>query len=67
MKSGENIQLVTRAVKSCLDTNRPVTLDARNREIAENLANLIEWLGYGKLVYTKVQQGQNWQVVVVKR
>lgn len=67
MKSGENIQLVTRAVKSCLDTDQAVTLDVRNRENAENLAELIEWLGYGKLVYTQVQQGESWQVVVVKR
>jgi len=58
---------VTRAVKSCLDTDQAVTLDVRNRENAENLAELIEWLGYGKLVYTQVQQGESWQVVVVKR
>ena len=58
---------MTRAVKSCLDTDQAVTLDVRNRENAENLAELIEWLGYGKLVYTQVQQGESWQVVVVKR
>ena len=67
MKSAENIKIVTRAVKNCLENSTQVVIDTRNRENAENLADLIEWLGFGKLVYTQVRRGRNWQVVVVKK
>ncbi len=67
MKSGENIQIVTRAVKSCLEANKPVAIHTQNQETAKTLAELIEWLGYGKLVYTQVRKDERWQVIVVKR
>ena len=67
MKSGENIQLVTRAVKTCLESDRSTAINTPNQETAETLAELIEWLGYGKLVYTQVRKSERWQVVVVKR
>ena len=45
MKTGRNIQLVTRAVKTCIDENETVIIGTRNQENAENLADLIDWLG----------------------
>lgn len=67
MKSGKNIQLVTRAVKVCIDQDETVIIGTRNRENAENLADLIDWLGYEKLVRTRVEKEKTWQVVIKKR
>ena len=67
MKSGQNIKLVTRAVKICLDQDETVIIGTRNQENAENLAELIDWLGYGKMVTTKVEIEKTWQVVINKR
>lgn len=67
MRTGENIRIVTQAVKSCLETGKAVAINTQNQETAKTLADLIEWLGYGKLVYTQVTKGDRWQVVVVKK
>lgn len=67
MKSGENIQKVTRAVKTCLDTDCPAVIDAPNKETAQTLADLIEWLGYGRLVYARVQRNDGWQVAITRK
>jgi len=67
MKSGQNIKLVTRAVKVCLDEDETVIIGTRNQENAENLADLIDWLGYGKLVTSHVEKKKTWQVVINKR
>ena len=67
MKSGQNIKLVTRAVKVCLDEDETVIIGTRNQENAENLADLIDWLGYGKLVTSRVEKEKTWQVVINKR
>jgi len=67
MKTGHNIKLVTRAVKFCLDEDEIVIIGTKNQENAENLADLIEWLGYGKLVQTYVEKKKTWQVVINKR
>lgn len=60
MKSGENIKIVTRAVKNCLENRLPVVIETKNRENAQNLADLIEWLGYGKMVFTQIRKDRNW-------
>ncbi len=67
MKYGKDIELVTRAVKTCLDDDSAVTITATSRESAENLDHLVSWLGYGKLVDAKVVKRKNWQVVVVPK
>ena len=67
MKSGQNIKLVTRAVKVCIDEDETVIIGTRSQENAENLADLIDWLGYGKLVTTRVEKEKTWQLVIKKR
>ncbi|MCP4755799.1 MAG: hypothetical protein GY866_33460 [Proteobacteria bacterium] len=67
MTYGKDIELVTRAVKTCLVDDAAVTITAASRESADNLDHLVSWLGYGKLVDTKVVKRKSWQVVVVPK